>query len=436
MKRDILKIDEDLCNGCGVCVPNCHEGALQVIDGKVRLVSELMCDGLGACIGYCPEGAITIETREAEPYNEKAVMEKMKDKGKNTIIAHLKHLKDHGETGFLQDGVSYLKEHRSELSFSLDEVMITVHNHGKAAMPHQLIQNQSNIHAHSHAHEGGGCPGSRALVIEKPAHAQNQGESVDQPSELRQWPVQMHLVNPAASYFKGSDLLLAADCVAFSMGGFHNKHLKGKSLGVTRPGDLSARLSLAVLRKFNMADEVAIRPIGGSQSERYQAMASNVVQGVVVTPPLDVRAKNDGFNVLYRLVDLDLPFIYSSLHANSRILRDKPEVVQRVVAAFAEAIFFMEKNPGKGKIAISQAMQVKDEEALRVSYNVYAKEIIDRRMIVPAAAVADSVELVRASGTPVRKRPDEIYDNNFVYNLEKSGFLKELWGSELPRAGR
>jgi len=235
MKRDILKIDEDLCNGCGVCVPNCHEGALQVIDGKVRLVSELMCDGLGACIGYCPEGAITIETREAEPYNEKAVMEKMKDKGKNTIIAHLKHLKDHGETGFLQECVSYLKEHRSELSFSLDEVMITVHNHGKAAMPHQLIQNQSNIHAHAHAHEGGGCPGSRALVIEKPAHAQNQGESVDQPSELRQWPVQMHLVNPAASYFKGSDLLLAADCVAFSMGGFHNKHLKGKSLAIACP---------------------------------------------------------------------------------------------------------------------------------------------------------------------------------------------------------
>jgi len=212
--------------------------------------------------------------------------------------------------------------------------------------------------------------------------------------------------------------------------------LKGKSLGVTRPGDLSARLSHAVLKKFNMADEVTIRPIGGSQSERYQAMAANVVQGVVVTPPLDVRAKNDGFNVLYRLVDLDLPFIYSSLHANSRILRDKPEVVQRVVAAFAEAIFFMEKNPGKGKIAISQAMRVTDEEALRVSYNVYAKEIIDRRMIVPAAAVADSVELVRPSGIHIRKRPEEIYDNTFVNNLEKSGFLKELWGSELSAPAR
>ncbi len=138
MKRDILKIDEDLCNGCGQCVPNCHEGALQVIDGKVRLVSELMCDGLGACIGHCPEGAITIETREAEPYNEVKVMEQMKDKGKNTIIAHLKHLKDHGETGFLQDGVTYLREHQGELNFDLREVMSEVHNHGKAAWLHPL----------------------------------------------------------------------------------------------------------------------------------------------------------------------------------------------------------------------------------------------------------------------------------------------------------
>ena len=167
MKRDILKIDEELCNGCGKCVPNCHEGALQVIDGKLRLVSELMCDGLGACIGYCPEGAIAIETREAEPYDESKVMEHMK----------------------------------------------------VPAM---------------HVHEGGGCPGSRAMVIEKT----ERNESIplsDQPSELRQWPVQMHLVNPNASYFRNSDLLLAADCAAFSIGNFHNNFLKGKSLAIACP---------------------------------------------------------------------------------------------------------------------------------------------------------------------------------------------------------
>ncbi len=168
MKRDILKIDEELCNGCGQCVPSCHEGALQVIDGKVRLVSELMCDGLGACIGYCPEDAISIETREAEPYHEIRVMEHV------------------------------------------------------------------NKHAHHHGHENGACPGARAMVIDRP-ESLNNNHLQDQLSELRQWPVQMHLINPDASYFTGSDLLLAADCVAFSMGGFHNKHLKGKSLAIACP---------------------------------------------------------------------------------------------------------------------------------------------------------------------------------------------------------
>jgi NAD-dependent dihydropyrimidine dehydrogenase PreA subunit len=217
MERDILKINEDLCNGCGQCVPNCHEGALQVIDGKIRLVSELMCDGLGACIGHCPEGAITIETREAEPYNETKVMEQMISRGKNTIIAHLKHLKDHGEKGFLQEGVDYLKSNRSKLNFDLMEVTHEVHNHAK----HQ-------------GHGGGGCPGSRAVVIEKPqTHAAS--DTFDQPSELRQWPVQLHLINPNAPYLRGADLLLAADCVAFSMGNFHSRHLKGKSLAIACP---------------------------------------------------------------------------------------------------------------------------------------------------------------------------------------------------------
>jgi NAD-dependent dihydropyrimidine dehydrogenase PreA subunit len=236
MKREILKIDEYLCNGCGLCIPNCHEGALQVIDGKVRLVSELMCDGLGACIGHCPEGAISIETREAEPYNEVKVMEQMKDKGRNTIIAHLKHLKDHGETGFLREGVTYLREHRNELKFNPDVIISEVHNHGKvapaetAAAVHTGHQNAQN-----HNHEGGGCPGSRTMVIEKPVHTNNQASNAEQPSELRQWPVQMHLVNPGASCFSGADLLLAADCVAFAIGGFHSKHLKGKALAIACP---------------------------------------------------------------------------------------------------------------------------------------------------------------------------------------------------------
>jgi hypothetical protein len=144
-------------------------------------------------------------------------MEQMVSKGKNTITAHLKHLKDHGETGFLQEGIGYLKTNRDSLSFDLIEVMHEVHNHG----------NQQ-------AHAGGGCPGSRAVAIEKP-DTDAPASATDQPSELRQWPVQMHLLNPNAPYLRGADLLLAADCVAFSMGNFHSSHLKGKSLAIACP---------------------------------------------------------------------------------------------------------------------------------------------------------------------------------------------------------
>jgi ferredoxin len=195
-----------------------------------------MCDGLGACIGHCPEGAITIESREAEPYSEVRVMEQMKDKGKNTIIAHLKHLKDHGETGFLQEGVVYLKENRSKLKFNLDEVIHEVHNHSKTtAMTASgtAAVAAAHQHGHSHGHNGGGCPGSRAMVIEKPSDSIAGTENAQ--SELRQWPVQMHLINPNAPYFRNADLLMAADCVAYSVGGFHSKYMKGKSLAIACP---------------------------------------------------------------------------------------------------------------------------------------------------------------------------------------------------------
>lgn len=127
MLRKIIQIDEEKCNGCGVCIPNCHEGALQIINGKARLISDLSCDGLGACLGHCPEGAIEIIEREAEP--------------------------------------------------------------------------------------------ERAAI----------------PSELRQWPVQMHLLNPQASYFRNADVVLAADCAAFAMGDFHARYMKGKSLAIACP---------------------------------------------------------------------------------------------------------------------------------------------------------------------------------------------------------
>lgn len=221
MKRDIIKIDELKCTGCGDCVPNCHEGALQIIDGKVRLVSELMCDGLGACIGHCPEGAITIEQREAEPYDEVKVMALMTDKGFNTVVAHLRHLREHNETTYLKQGMGYLIQHEAYLNFSVQDVKNAVH--------------QANEPAKSSACSDG-CPGSQTVVFDPAGIRPMKNEnSVSASSQLRQWPVQLHLINPDAIYFQGSDLLVASDCSAFSLGDFHFKWLKNRTLVIACP---------------------------------------------------------------------------------------------------------------------------------------------------------------------------------------------------------
>lgn len=215
MKRDIVKIDEELCNGCGDCIPNCHEGALQIIDEKARLVSDLMCDGLGACIGHCPLGAITIEQREAEAYNETKVMVDMIKKGKNTVIAHLVHLKEHQELELMKEGINYLKANEQNLDFDLSETITAVHTEKKSSC------------------ESGGCPGSAPVSINSDLKLDFSTGSLK--SELKQWPVQFHLINPVAAYFKNTDLLLAADCVAFSIGNFHQDYLKGKQLIIACP---------------------------------------------------------------------------------------------------------------------------------------------------------------------------------------------------------
>ena len=221
MIREIVNIDEDKCNGCGLCVPNCHEGALQIIDGKARLISELMCDGLGACLGHCPEGAITIEKREADEYDEAVVVQQIIPKGKNTMVAHLKHLKEHGETTFLKQAVSYLKIHSGEIPFNVEAVIAEVHS--------AKVESSGGC-------ASGGCPGSQEVSFE-PKNLRFAPAAVvtETPSALRQWPVQLHLINPAGAAFHCTDLLLAADCVAFSLGNFHTKHLAGKSLVIACP---------------------------------------------------------------------------------------------------------------------------------------------------------------------------------------------------------
>lgn len=212
MKRQIIEINEEKCTGCGICAEGCHEGALQIINGKAVLINELLCDGLGACISECPEHAITITEKEAEPYNEEKVMEHLSPKGKDVVIAHLRHLKDHGETMWLKRGVAWMQANQGKLGFDLMEVLQTVHNH--------------------HSESGCACQGSTHREIKKNGIVE---ASVNQPSALEQWPVQLHLINPQSSIFYKSDLLLAADCVAFSMGDFHSVHLQGKKLAIACP---------------------------------------------------------------------------------------------------------------------------------------------------------------------------------------------------------
>jgi ferredoxin len=225
-----------------------------MIDGKARLISDLMCDGLGACLGHCPQGAITIEKREAEPYNETKVMEIMVEKGENTVVAHLQHLKEHNEMEFLKEGVQYLKDHREELNFSVENVMSRVH-HARVEKE-QLACGCAGSEARSFSPQsmaGGSIPAAGGFTMASAAMA-------EQPSELRQWPVQMHLINPGASYFRQSDLVLAADCVAFSLGNFHSKWLKGKTLAIACP-KLDSGLETYVEKIRSLIDEAEINTL-------------------------------------------------------------------------------------------------------------------------------------------------------------------------------
>lgn len=229
MLRKIVNIDEQLCDGCGLCVPECHEGALQIIDGKARLISDLFCDGLGACLGHCPQGAITIDVREAEAYNEHKVMETIVKGGPNVIKAHLEHLVEHNETEYFQQAVEYLKINRIECP------PINLNKKHSEFVPASMVVSRA-IREHVKAERTiaqSSCPGSKQMsfdVIDKEVI-----ESGKIKSKLTQWPVQLHLVSPYANYFQNSDLLLAADCCAFAYADFHKDFLSGKSLAIACP---------------------------------------------------------------------------------------------------------------------------------------------------------------------------------------------------------
>jgi NAD-dependent dihydropyrimidine dehydrogenase PreA subunit len=183
MRRNIVTIDEEKCNGCGLCVPSCAEGAISIINGKAVLAADNLCDGLGACLGECPQDAIQIIERDADEFD---------------VVAVEKHLKEIG------------RSHAPAV------------HHTLPAEPHRA------------AHHGG-CPGSRVVSFSPAAKNDTAGTTEKQPSKLAQWPVQLHLVPTTAPYFQNADLLIAADCVPFALADFHRDHLAGKALVVGCP---------------------------------------------------------------------------------------------------------------------------------------------------------------------------------------------------------
>jgi NAD-dependent dihydropyrimidine dehydrogenase PreA subunit len=192
MKRKIIMIDEEKCNGCGLCATACHEGALKIIDGKARLISESYCDGLGNCLPECPTDAIRIVEREAEAFDEEAVMKRI-------------------EAGNI---------HSTETSTDT------------ATTPHQAQAAAAAQHS--------GCPGSRARTINRseadvpmsvsvtPAGVQHTAASEKPVSQLGQWPCQIKLVPVNAPYFDNANLLIAASCTAYAHANIHQEFMKNK----------------------------------------------------------------------------------------------------------------------------------------------------------------------------------------------------------------
>lgn len=217
VKRNIIKINEELCNGCGLCAKGCHEGALQIIDGKARLISELYCDGLGACIGDCPMNAISVEEKEVEAYDEIAVIKRIIPKGAKVLEAHLQHLKNHGEMNLLQQGIQYLKD---------NDIPVPA-----------LTQPQPQ----------------NVIPVSQMSAFKPMSSSIN-------WPVQLHLINPQSGVFNNADLLLVADCVAYANPKLYSELLIGKKLAIACP-KLDVNKESYVNKLIQMIDDSIINSL-------------------------------------------------------------------------------------------------------------------------------------------------------------------------------
>jgi len=217
--RTVVQIDEEKCDGCGLCVPGCAEGALQIVDGKAKLVSDVYCDGLGDCLGECPQGAITLVQREAEEFDQKAVNKRLEKLGRDSIDHDYGHDHDHNhnETADTADGEKTVQDLA-------------------CGCPGTLSQSFNRPGSETTVPKtGGGCPGSRTRSFDHHHTAAPADQPGPAASKLGNWPVQIMLVPPHAPYLDGADLVIAADCVPFAYGDFHRRFLPGKTLLVGCP---------------------------------------------------------------------------------------------------------------------------------------------------------------------------------------------------------
>lgn len=212
MRRKIIEIDDTLCNGCGDCVTGCAEGAIQIIDGKARLVREDFCDGFGDCVGVCPTGALKVIEREAAQFDE---------------LATVAHLRKSGGDAAVQRYAEAQQRHAGATG---------------AAGPSASGADRRPFAPH------GGCPGAREIKRQpaapgslhapaRPAAASGAapGAPVIIPSELAQWPVQLHLVRPGAPFFRDRELVIMSTCGPLASAEVHQRYLRGRGVVVACP---------------------------------------------------------------------------------------------------------------------------------------------------------------------------------------------------------
>jgi len=211
------------------------------------------------------------------------------------------------------------------------------------------------------------------------------------------------------------------------------QELKGRKVGINRQGDLDDRLSHAVLQQENIpTDSVQFVPAGG-QTDRYKAVQGGIIDAVNVTPPLEVQAIVDGLNVIYSLKSLPIPFIYSAIHTNSKMLREHPDIVQKFVAGMAESVYFIDQHKQETEQSIAKQLNITDPAALDSAYQAYANDYVNRSVDIPVAAVQDSIDFARTQGTTIaRAKAEDIIDTRFAADLQSSGFLERLWGRAIP----